>query len=128
MLIIVDMLLADEVGGVGDDGFGESDVAGYLHGETAACLSDGELEEGAHLPTVVEHGAVDDGGCLLGEVLEVGIVGGDDAKSALADELGEDGFGDGATNEVPEPNSSISRRVRSSAWRRKSFMLRRCPE
>ena len=32
-------------------------------------------------------------------MLEVGIVGGDDAKSALADELGEDGFGDGAADE-----------------------------
>ena len=51
-----------------------------------------------HLGAVVEHGAIGHVGTALGEVLEVLIVGGDDAAGVAVDELAKDGFGEGAAD------------------------------
>ena len=48
--------------------------------------------------SVVEHSAVDDAWMVLGKVLEILIVGGDDAKSLLLPELFEHGLGNGSTD------------------------------
>ena len=63
-----------------------------------ARLTDGELEQGLHLVTVVEHGAVDHALVVVGKVLQVLIVGGDDAKGLLLPELLQYGLGNGAAN------------------------------
>ena len=92
------IVLAHEVGGVANDVVGDADFAGDFDGEGAPRIADLEHEEGLHLGAVVEHGAIGHVGTALGEVLEVLIVGGDDAAGVAVDELAKDGFGEGAAD------------------------------
>ena len=92
------IVFAHEVGGVANDVVGDADFAGDLDGEGAPGVADLEHEEGLHLGAVVEHGAIGHVGTALGEVLEVLIVGGDDAAGVAVDELAKDGFGEGAAD------------------------------
>lgn len=92
------IVLAHEVGGVANDVVGDADFAGDFDGEGAPGIADLEHEEGLHLGAVVEHGAIGHVGTALGEVLEILIVGGDDAAGVAVDELAKDGFGEGAAD------------------------------
>ena len=46
-------------------------------------MTDGEAKEWLHEVAVVEHGAIDDALVILGVLLEVLVMGGDDAERAV---------------------------------------------
>ena len=96
VLIHVDVLAAYLLGDLGDDVLWEADLAGDLDGEGAPRAPDGEAEEGAHLVAVVEHGAVDEPGMVLGVGLEVLVVRRDDAEGPLVIEAVQQRLSDGA--------------------------------
>ena len=80
ILVGVDVVLADDFAGILDHLLGDAGLSGYLDGKRAARIADGKAEERLHQLAVVEHGAVHDALRLLGEVLQVLVVGGDDAE------------------------------------------------
>ena len=57
------------------------------------------MEERLHLRTVVEHGAVDDSLVVLGKLLEVVVVRGDDAEGAAVVDALQHGLGNGSSDE-----------------------------
>ena len=77
---------------------GDAGLAGNLDGERTAGLSDGQLEQCLHLMAVVEHRAVDHTRMPFGKLLQVLVVGGDDAERLPLPELLQHGFGDGAAD------------------------------
>ena len=79
----VDVVLAHDLAGILDHLVGDAGLAGNLDGERTAGVADGELEEGLHELAVVEHGAVHNALRFLGIVLQVLVVGGDDAERML---------------------------------------------
>ena len=98
VLVHVDVVGADDLLGLIDDVARQADLVGDLEGERRARASQLEAEQGPHLAAVVEHGTVDDAGCLVGEELQVGVVGGDDAVHLQVVELAEDSLSDGAAD------------------------------
>ena len=60
-----DVVLAHQLGSLGDDILGDAYLAGNLDGERTARVANAKLEEGLHLLTVVEHRAVDDASGVL---------------------------------------------------------------
>ena len=98
ILVAHHIIFAHKVGGVANYIVGNADLAGDFDGEGATGVADLEHEERLHLGAIVEHGAVDHIATRLGEVLEILIVGGDDAAGVAVDKLTEDGFGECATN------------------------------
>ena len=87
VLVALYVFRAHDVRCVLDDLLGDARLAGYLDGKAGAWLSDAQLEQGLHLMTVVEHGAVDDALVVVGKMLQVLVVGSDDAKRLLLPEL-----------------------------------------
>ena len=83
------MLLAHQIDGMPDHALAEPGLPRYLYGKRAAGLPDGELEERLHRATVIQHSAVDDAGRLFRKMLEVGVVGGDDAEHAFLHQLAQ---------------------------------------
>ena len=65
----------------------ETHVLGYLKGERAAGQTHPQLVERTHLRGVEQHGAVDNRLVLVGQLLEVGVMGGDDTQRATLAEL-----------------------------------------
>ena len=98
ILVAHHIVFAHEVGGVANYIVGNADLAGDFDGEGATGVADLEHEERLHLGAIVEHGAVDHIATRLSKVLEILIVGGDDAAGVAVDKLTEDGFGECATN------------------------------
>ena len=94
LFVVVDMLLAHEVGCIPDDLFAQTYLTRYLDSKRATGLSDGELEERTHSASVIEHSAVDDTGGLLRKMLEVRIVCRDDTEDAALHQLAQDSFRD----------------------------------
>ena len=70
----------------------------YRPKERRARLSYRELEQGLHLVAVVEHGTVDNTLMVFRKVLQVLIVGGNDAKRLLLPELLQHGLGNGSAD------------------------------
>ena len=62
-------------------------------------MTDGEAKEWLHEVAVVEHGAIDDALVILGVLLEVLVMGGDDAERAVPVEALEQRLGQCAANE-----------------------------
>ena len=87
------IVLPHKVGGVANHLFGNTDVAGDFHGKRTTGISDLQHEKRLHLRAVVEHRTVDDGGAGFGKMLEVLVVGGDDAASPALHKFLQDGFG-----------------------------------
>ena len=98
VFVALDIVLAYNVGGVLDDFLRQTGLAGYLDGKRGTGLTDTELEQGLHLVTVVEHRTVDNTLVVVGEMLQVLIVGGNHAEGFLLPELLQDGLGNGAAN------------------------------
>ena len=99
VLVALDIVVAYDVRGIGNDLLGKPYLAGNLHSKRATRLPNLELEEWLHLGAVVEHGAVDDALVVLGKLLEVMVVRGDDAKGASVVDALQHGLGDGASDE-----------------------------
>ena len=78
--------------GVVDHLFGQSYLAGYLNGERTSRLTYLQLEQSLHLMAVVEHRTIDHTLVAVGEMLQVLIVGGDDAIGSLYAKLLEHRF------------------------------------
>ena len=83
ILVALDVVGAHDVAGLAYHLFWESYLARNLDGKRAAGATYGELEQRLHLVAVVEHGAVGHALVLVGEVLEVLVVRGDDAPGSV---------------------------------------------
>ena len=114
VFVALDIVLTYDVGGVFDHLFGDTRLAGDLDGKRRAGLSDGELEEGLHLMTVVEHRTVHHAWMVLRKVLQVLFQNCFSIASAMAPPM---------VGSVPLPNSSISNSDCPSAWRIICFMF-----
>ena len=83
MLVIIDMLFAHESNGLRNNLLGQTYLTCNLNGERATGLPNRQLEQRTKLPTVVEHGPIDNTIGILGKMLEIGIVRGDDPIGAV---------------------------------------------
>ena len=98
VLVALDIVGPHDIRGILDYLLRNTRLTGYLDGKRRAGLSDGELEEGLHLVAVVEHRTIDYARMILCEVLQILIVGGDDAKGLFLPELFQHGFSDGTSD------------------------------
>ncbi len=87
ILVEVDIIAANNFACVIDDVIGQTGLACDFYGERAAGLSDCEFELRPHLLAVVEHGAVDKSGRLFCKLLQIMVVGGNDAPHTFGVEL-----------------------------------------
>ena len=88
-----DVVLSHDIGGISDNFFRDSYLAGNLDGEGTTWVAYLQEIERLHVGAVVEHGAVDHRGVALGKALQVLVVRGDDAVGGQSYKLVEDGFG-----------------------------------
>ena len=93
VLVRIDILLSHDVGRILDDRLGDAYLAGYLHGETASRITYLQLEECLHLVAVIKHGPIHHPLVVIGKMLQVLVVRGDDPESTAAVELAQDGLG-----------------------------------
>ena len=98
ILVALDVFRAHYIRSLLDYLFRQSDLSRNFDGEGRAWSADGKLEEGLHLVAVVKHRAVYHALVTISKMLQVLIVGGDDAVSLLLAELVEHGLGDGSTD------------------------------
>ena len=98
ILVHVDVVAAHNLARLVDDLCRQTRLAGNLDGKRTAGIADGQLEEGLHELPIVEHGAIDNARSLVGKLLEVLVVRGNDAHDPLVVELLEDGLCDGGTD------------------------------
>ena len=93
LTVVIDMLLAYQVCRISDDWFAQSCLSGYFDGKRTAGLSYGQLEERSHRTSVVEHRSVDHSFGLFSKVLEVGVMGCDDAEHMPFHQFTQDSLG-----------------------------------
>ena len=98
VFVRVDVVAPHDGGGIGYYILGQAYFAGDLYGKRASGITYLELEERLHQVSVVEHGAVDHSLVVLGKMLQVLIVGGDDAKRPLLVETAQHRLGYGSTD------------------------------
>ena len=98
IFVALDVVGAHDVAGLAYHLFGESYLARNLDGKRAAGATYGELEQRLHLVAVVEHGAVGHALVLVGEVLEVLVVRGDDAPGSVGKKLPQYTLGYGSAD------------------------------
>ena len=96
VLVALDVIRAHYLAGILDNLLRKTGLAGYLYGKRAAGLTYGKLKEGAHLLAVVEHGTVNHHGVGIGIMLQVLIMGGNDAPRLVFAKLLEHALGYGA--------------------------------
>ena len=75
IFVALDIFRPDDVRSVFDDLFRNANLSGYLDGERTSWFSDFKLEQGAHLVSIVEHGAVRDTILNISVLLKVLVVG-----------------------------------------------------
>ena len=106
ILVALYIVGTHDVRGIFDHLLGDTRLAGNLDGKRTAWLSDGQLEQGLHLMSIVKHRTVHHTRMILGEVLQVLIVGGDHAEGLLLPELLQhclcDGTADGRFRSAAE--------------------------
>ena len=98
ILVALDVLRTHNLRRIFNHFLGDACLAGNFDGKRRAGLSDGQLVEGLHLMAVVEHGPIDHAFMVVGKMLQVLIVGGDDTESVLLPELFQDGLGNGTAD------------------------------
>ena len=94
-VVVTDFIFAHQLGGAFYDFPGQADFAGDFDGKRRARLAYFEAVERLQLLGVVAHGPVHEVRGALGEVLQVGVVGGDDPVHPRFIQLVEHGLGDG---------------------------------
>ena len=98
VLVTLDIVRPDNLRCIIDNFLRDTGFAGYLYGKARTRLTNRQLEQRLHLMAVVEHGSVHHTGMVFGKVLQILIVGGDDAEGLLLPELLQHGFGNGAAD------------------------------
>ena len=95
VFVALDVLAAHYLRGVGNDILRQTYLSGYLDRERTARVAYLQLEEGLHQMAVVQHGAVHHSFVVFGKVLQVLVVGGDDAERLFLVETLQHSFGNG---------------------------------
>ena len=83
VFVHIDIIRSDVRGSVGYHVLGQTDLACDLYGERATRVSDRKLEQGLHQMAVVQHGTVYDTLRILGEMLQILVVGRDYPKAMI---------------------------------------------
>ena len=98
ILITLDIVGAHDIRGVFNHLLWYACLPSDLDGERRAGLSDGQLEEGLHFMTVVEHRPVHYAWMILGKVLQVLVMGGYNGECLFLPELLQHSLCNGTSN------------------------------
>ena len=96
VFVALDVFAAHQIACIAYHLFWDAALAGNLYGKRTARTADFQLEERAHLVPVVEHRTIGHTVVVVGEMLQVLVMGGDDSPGLVLPQLPQHRLGDGA--------------------------------